>query len=92
MSKSQDNIFAIKFNKLLAEDMFAGAGGVFGDADSMGHGGAIEMTDFYATGDNRLPRGGKKKKKQTKSKSKQNKDVGVNMLTPVQRRPLHNSM
>jgi len=35
----------------------AGAGGVFGNTASMGHGGAITpATDFYATGDARLPK------------------------------------
>jgi hypothetical protein len=46
----------------------AGAGGVFGDAPSMGHGGDFGNSDFYAPGDARIPvalgarRKGKKKK------------------------------
>lgn len=80
------NFFEKRFKQLLDEDMIAGAGGVFGDAPSMGHGGAVGNTDFYATGDMRIPTGGKKKKKKTNKKK--TKDVGVNMLIPTQRRPL----
>lgn len=79
--------FENKFKQLLDEDMTAGAGGVFGDAPSMGHGGAIGNTDFVATDDHRIPTGGKRKSKK-KNKTKKSKDVGVNMLMPVQRRPL----
>ena len=80
------NFFEKRFKQLLDEDMTAGTGGVFGDAPSMGHGGAVGNTDFYATGDMRIPTGGKKKKKRTNKKK--TKDVGVNMLIPTQRRPL----
>lgn len=35
----------------------AGAGGAFGDAPSMGHGGDVPGgSDFYAPGDSRLPK------------------------------------
>lgn len=42
---------------LMGESNTAGAGGAFGDAPSMGHGGAVPGgSDFYATGDARLPK------------------------------------
>jgi len=40
---------------IMREDNTAGAGGVFGDAPSMGHGGDFGNTDFYAPGDMRIP-------------------------------------
>lgn len=40
---------------VLGEENTAGAGGVFGDAPSMGFGGAVGNTDFYAPGDTRIP-------------------------------------
>jgi len=83
-------LFEKAFTRKLTEDNLAGAGGVFGDAESMGHGGAIGNTDFYAKGDNRIPTGGGKKEDDEKEDTK--KDVGVNMLMPVQRRPLGKSM
>ena len=70
------NFFEKRFKQLLDEDMTAGTGGVFGDAPSMGHGGAVGNTDFYATGDMRIPTGGKKKKKRTNKNKKQNKRRG----------------
>lgn len=79
--KSFEQLF---YNKLL-EDMSSGAGGVFGDAPSMGHGGDIGNTDFYAPGDARIVKGGKKKQK--KQKKKQNKkhkhDGSIEPLTPI---------
>lgn len=50
---------------VMKEENTAGAGGVFGDAPSMGHGGEVGNTDFYAPGDSRIPSilGGKKTKK-----------------------------
>jgi len=58
------------------EDNVAGAGGVFGTASSMGHGGAFGNSDFYAPGDTRIPTplGAKK--------------VGKKKKIVVQRRPL----
>lgn len=56
------------FKQFVLEINAAGAGGVFGDAPSMGHGGAVGNTDFYAPGDTRIPsplgakKVGKKKK------------------------------
>lgn len=85
-------LFEKAFIRKLTEDNLAGAGGVFGDAESMGHGGAIGNTDFYATNDNRLPSEGGKKKKDEDEKSAAAKNVGINMLLPVQRRPLSKSM
>lgn len=85
------NIFQHTFNKLLAEDNIAGGGGAFGDYGD-GHGGAVNMTDFYATNDGRnVTASGKRKKKRKNSKNK-HKDVGTNMLMPVQRRPLSNDL
>ena len=47
------------FKQFVQEDIgagnAAGAGGVFGDAPSMGHGGAVGNSDFYAPGDARVP-------------------------------------
>lgn len=46
------------FDKLvstLLEDNAAGDGGVFGDAPSMGHGGAVGNSDFYAPGTAVIP-------------------------------------
>lgn len=40
---------------VVQEDNTAGAGGVFGDAGSMGYGGAVGNTDFYAPTDSRIP-------------------------------------
>jgi len=70
----------------MLESMTAGAGGVFGDAPSMGHGGAVGNTDFYATGDARLPKGGVtisrfgkvgKKKRKKKKKSIYEREDGL---------------
>jgi len=64
---------------VLKEDNTAGAGGVFGNAPSMGHGGAVGNSDFYAPGDSRIPvaLGAKK--------------VGKKKKIVVQRRPLVNT-
>ena len=79
-------LFEKRFKQILDEDMTAGAGGVFGDAPSMGHGGAVGNTDFHNAHDMRTPTGGKKKKKK---ETKKTKGVGVNLLIPTQRRPLN---
>jgi len=56
------------FKQFVLEINAAGAGGVFGNASSMDHGGAVGNTDFYAPGDTRVPSAlgakkiGKKKK------------------------------
>ena len=83
-------LFEKAFTRKLNEDNIAGGGGVFGDTESMGHGGAVGNTDFYARGDNRIPKGSKNDEDDDKKDA--SKDVGVNMLMPVQRRPLKNSM
>lgn len=44
-----------KLVKTLLEDNAAGGGGVFGDAPSMGHGGAVGNSDFYAPGTAIIP-------------------------------------
>ena len=89
-------LFENAFYKQLTEDNAAGAGGVFGSADSMGHGGAITPAqDFYAPGDTRIPMGGKKKAHattKTKKKKKSKKDGSLEVLVPVQRRPLSRSL
>ena len=55
-------LFETIFYKHLNETNMSGAGGVFGDTGSMGFGGAVTpATDFYAPGDNRIPKGGAKK-------------------------------
>ena len=70
----------------------AGAGGVFGTAGSMGHGGAFGNQDFYATGDARNIFGGmtakkKRKKKGKKGKGKKGrKKMKSGVLMPLQRR------
>jgi hypothetical protein len=64
--------------KVYSEDNVAGAGGVFGDAGSMGFGGAVPGgEDFYAPGDARnvtnmgtTSRAGKVKTKNDKKKKK----------------------
>ena len=97
--------FKALFYELLAEDMTAGAGGVFGDADSLGHGGAIDKSDFYATGDTRIPQGPGVGSRSTwkdsgeqgpspKKKRKKGTDKGnsIKTLIPVQRRPLTKDM
>ena len=78
--------FEAAFYKHLEEDNTAGAGGVFGDAPSMGHGGALTPAiDFYAQHDARIPKGGKKKDDKEKEKKKK-KDGSLEILVPVQRR------
>lgn len=88
-------LFETAFLKLI-ENNAAGAGGVFGDAPSMGHGGAdLPAKDFYASGDMRIPKGGKKDaraglKKNKKKKTK--KDGSLEVLIPTQRRPFNTDM
>lgn len=43
------------FKQYILELNIAGAGGVFGDAPSMDHGGDVGNKDFYAPGDSRIP-------------------------------------
>ena len=89
-------LFETYFKRHLSENNAAGAGGVFGDAPSMGHGGATTpATDFYATGDMRTPKGGKKGTKptiRTKKKKKAKKDGSIDVLIPLQRRPFNTDM
>lgn len=82
-------IFEKLFNQSLQEDNSAGAGGVFGDAPSMGHGGAIEMSDFWNPNDTRKAMGGKKKKKKNETKKKNGE---IEELVPMQRRPFNVAM
>lgn len=71
-------LFEKLFYTKLVEDMAAGAGGVFGSAPSMGHGGDVGNTDFYAPGDARIVKGGKKK-----HKKKKKHDGSIEPLTPT---------
>jgi len=82
-------VFERLFVKSLQEDNSAGAGGVFGDAPSMGHGGAVGNSDFYNTGSAIIPQGPKKKKKE---KSKNKKNGEIEELIPIQRRPFNTQM
>lgn len=93
MSDNQARYYAARFKRMLIEDMTSGTGGAFGDAGSMGFGGAVGNTDFYAPGDMRIPTPGKEMRKSKKSKKKSHKNnksenVGSNLLIPMQRRPL----
>lgn len=89
-------LFESSFYRQLSETNAAGAGGVFGDAGSMGFGGAMTpATDFYAPGDMRTPMGGKKQAKKSKKQrkaAKPKKDGSISPLIPMQRRPLHRDM
>lgn len=89
-------LFESSFYRQLSETNAAGAGGVFGDAGSMGFGGAMTpATDFYAPGDMRTPMGGKKQTKKSKKQRKTTKpkrDGSISPLIPMQRRPLHRDM
>lgn len=58
-----------KFDKILKE-MMAGMGGVFGDFGGEEHGGDVGNTDWYATGDTRLPKALGAKNKKTGKKKK----------------------
>ena len=92
--KSND-LFKRAFIASLQESNAAGAGGVFGDAGSMGFGGAITPAqDFYAPGDTRIPMGGKKKDKKHKKKNpeKKKRDGSISPLIPMQSRPLTRGM
>ena len=85
-------LFEKAFYRKLNEYNLAGAGGAFGDASSMGYGGAVGNTDFHNPGSTIIPQGPAKKTKDKKKKSKKTKDVGVNLLIPTQRRPLNKDM
>lgn len=89
-------LFEKAFLQKLKENNMAAPGGVFGDAPSMGHGGAVTPAgDFYATGDMRTPKGGKKRAKPTvksKKTKKTKKNGSIEVLVPLQRRPFNTSM
>ena len=93
--KSND-LFKRAFVAALQESNAAGAGGGFGDAGSMGFGGAVTPAeDFYAPGDTRIPMGGKKKEKKREKKKqsgKKRRDGSISPLIPMQSRPLTRSM
>lgn len=52
-SRLDEQNIANLYQDILNEDNVAGGDGVFGDIE--GHGGDIENSDFYATGDSRYP-------------------------------------
>lgn len=89
-------LFEKIFKQQLKENNAAAAGGVFGDAPSMGHGGTVQPAgDVYASGDMRTPKGGKKSAHPTvKSKKvkKTKKNGSIEVLVPTQRRPFNTSM
>lgn len=86
-------LFKKAFFSHLDESNTAAAGGVFGDTDSMGHGGALYASDFYAPGDHRTPTGPKKQnKKKKKKESKKNKNGAIEPFMPTQKRILHNNL
>jgi len=68
-------LFEKIFYNILNETMSAGSGGVFGGGSSTGHGGEVGNSDFYASGDARLPKilGATKKKKRKKRKKRKKK-------------------
>ena len=77
MSENQDitGLFEKVFYNILNEDMAAGDGGVFGSGSTTGQGGAFGNSDFYAPGDNRMPKilGTSKKKPKKRKKKKKKK-------------------
>ena len=89
-------LFEKAFFNQLTETNMAGAGGVFGDAPSMGHGGATTpANDFYAPGDMRIPKGGKKNARAGLKKSKKkikNKTGELDVLISLQKRPFNTNM
>ncbi len=90
------NLFENMFYELLREDTSSGAGGVFGDTDSMGHGGAFGDGRFYEPNNAVIPsflgsqkvRRKKKCKVSKKKKSKKKKSLlKANAFPLMQRRP-----
>jgi len=73
----------MNFNQLvkyILEDNTSGGGGVFGGGESFGHGGDIGNSDFWNTGDARIPfvigtfkRSGKVKKRKKRKNAKKRK-------------------
>ena len=67
----------VTFKKFIQEMNVSGAGGVFGAGGSFEHGGAVGNSDFYATGNTKIPkvlgtytRDGKVKSKSRKKNKK----------------------
>lgn len=77
-------LFKKAFFSCLDESNTAGAGGVFGDVEGMGKGGALYTSDFYAPGDARTPTGPGKKKHKKSNKKKKN--GAIEPFIPTQRR------
>jgi hypothetical protein len=73
----------MNFNQLvkyILEDNASGGGGVFGGGESFGHGGDIGNSDFWNTGDARIPfvigtfkRNGRVKKRKKRKNAKKRK-------------------
>ena len=67
------------------------AAGVFGDIDGAATAWPFD-SDFYATGDTRLPTGGKKGKKDKETNTKNKSKFVHYELMPMQRRNLNRTM
>jgi hypothetical protein len=73
----------MNFNRLvkyILEDNASGGGGVFGGGESFGHGGDVGNSDFWNTGDARIPfvigtfkRNGRVKKRKKRKNAKKRK-------------------
>lgn len=73
----------MNFNQLvkyILEDNASGGGGVFGGGESFGHGGDVGNSDFWNTGDARIPfvlgtfkRSGKVKRRKKRKNAKKRK-------------------
>ena len=63
-----------KFDRLY-EEMISGIGGAFGDLGGEEHGGDVGNTDWYATGDARMPKALGAKRVKSKKKKKKGKSV-----------------
>lgn len=74
-----------KFEETYCEilEMVAGDGGVFGSFDGGEHGGAVGNSDWYASGDARIPTYIGAKKKRVKKTRRSKMDAEVEM--PIQR-------
>jgi hypothetical protein len=74
----------MNFNQLvkyILEDNASGGGGVFGGGESFGHGGDVGNSDFWNTGDARIPfvigtfkRSGRVKKRKKRKNAKKKKE------------------
>ena len=72
-------------------DEMNSAAGVFGDIDGAASAWPFD-SDFYATGDTRIPTGGKKGKKNKETNTKNKSKFVHYELMPLQRRNLNKTM